>query len=68
MNTGPAIYTLAEAKELTGVARHLITYLIQDRKIPFRMVGIAKVIDEAGLDRLKEAIVDYQSKLEPVPA
>jgi hypothetical protein len=59
-----SIYTLADAQKVTGANRNLITYLIQDRQIPVKLVGIAKVLDEDGLSRLKEAIDDYNAKSE----
>lgn len=57
-----SLYTLAEAKDITGEQRHLITFLINDRRIPTRLVGMAKVLDEQGLEQLKAAIAEYRAK------
>lgn len=62
------IHTLTKAQELTGESRHLINFLIRDRRIPVRKVGPSWVLDNQGLDALKQALADYRSKGEPVSA
>lgn len=57
-----ALYTLGEAQDLTGESRHLINFLLRDRQIPVRQIGMAKVLDEAGFQRLVLAIADFKAK------
>lgn len=58
------IYTLNDAKRITGENRNLITFLINEKEIPVRTVGMAKVLDDAGLKLLKKAIAEYRAKSE----
>ena len=60
-----SIFTISEAQRQTGESRHLINYLLRDRQIPVINIGVAKVLDEDGLERLKSAIAEYRSKPEP---
>ena len=64
------IYTLNDARRITGENRNLITFLIQERGIPIRTVGMAKVLDSDGLKFLIEAIAEYRAKssVQPAPA
>jgi hypothetical protein len=56
------LVTLSDVEFETGESRHLINFLIRDREIPFRLVGMAKVLNEEGLELLKAAISDYRSR------
>lgn len=62
-----AVYSLSKAARLLGVNRQLITFLVQDRQIPVRVVGKAKAIDSASLARLRAELVAYKSKRVPMP-
>lgn len=57
-----SLYTLNDAKRITGVNRNLITFLIVDKQIPTQLVGKAKVLDDEGLELLRSAIADYRAK------
>lgn len=60
-----SIFTIYEAQRQTGESRHLINYLIRDRQIPVVNIGVAKVLDDQGMEQLRRAIADYRSKPEP---
>lgn len=62
MITAPLVYSLNDAADETGEDRNLITFLVQDRQIPHRVMGRTKVIDAEGLRMLREALADYRSK------
>jgi hypothetical protein len=62
------IYTMGDIEEMTGASRPLIRFLLADRQIPLRVVGRSKVVDSDGLELLKQAIADYQSRADLVPA
>ena len=56
------LITLSDVEFETGESRHLINFLIRDREIPFRLAGMAKVLNEEGLKLLKNAIKEYRGK------
>lgn len=58
-----SIYTLSEAKRLTGEDPNLITFLIRERQIPTTPVGRAKVLDDRGLELLRQAIAEFHAKV-----
>lgn len=58
------MYTLSEVQRRTGASRQLIAFLVRDRRIPWREIGPAKVLDEKGLTLIREALADYQSRSE----
>lgn len=62
------IYTITDAQNETGESRHLINYLLRDREIPIRQVGQSKVIDQSGLEKLRNAIKEFHSKPRPIAA
>ena len=61
------LYTLNEAQRLTGENRTLITFLITDRKIPYQVVGKAKVLDAEGFAMLCDALAHYRNKVAAQP-
>lgn len=73
MATG-RLYTLNEASSITGVNRNLAAFLVTDRCIPFQTggpsagqrQGRAKLLDESGLQALRDAALDYRRKAELV--
>lgn len=68
MKTRGRLYTLRDAKALTGENINLITFLVRERQIPARRVGRAIVLDAKGLEKLKVALADYRAKPEPAAA
>lgn len=63
-----SLYTLGQVRDITGEDRNLITFLLRDRQIPTLKIGMAKVLDDRGLDMLREAIAEYRAKPEPATA
>lgn len=67
VSTATAYYSLNRAARVLEADRNLVTFLVRERQIPAQVVGKAKVIDDAGLDMLRDALADYRAKPEPMP-
>lgn len=56
------IYTLQDCQEILEAPRGLITYLVVDKEIPHKVIGQSKVVDETGLETLREKYAEYRAK------
>lgn len=59
-------YSFSDASQELGIPWHLVGYLVRDRQIPTRRGRKnARELNEAGMQRLREALAEYRAKPDP---
>lgn len=60
--SGMQFYSLNDAASILSANRNLVTFLVADRGIPVRCFKGSKLIDNAGLERLRREVESYMEK------
>jgi excisionase family DNA binding protein len=62
------VYTFSEAARLLGCHHPLVGFLVTERGIPHGRAGRQKLLDDAGLDAVRAALLAYRQKARHSPS